>query len=177
MQPALALRVSALLLLIAASPPLSAGDDPPNSHVQLVLQNLAEKQYTLPRGEYVLLAHQPEGVVTDTVVYELDAEQIVFVPGTHSQDAVARQPLAKSKAKLLREVVTLDSVQSLARDSGKFGFDGSAFVAVIRTGDRTKRIGHWSPDAPAVELLSGILDRELQARKGGLRQATPRPRR
>ena len=170
MKPALALRVSALLLLIAASSPLSAGDDQPNSHVQLVLQNLAEKKYPLPPGDYVLLAHQPVGVVTDTVVYELDAEQIVFVPGTHSHDAVVRQPLAKSKAKLLREVAALDSVQSLAPRQRQIRLRRFGLRRVIRTGDRTKRIGHWSPDAPAVELLSGILDREIQARKGGLRQ-------
>jgi hypothetical protein len=72
-------------------------------------------------------------------------------------------------AKLLRELAALDSVQSLPRDSGKIGFDGSAFVAVIRTSDRTKLIGHCSADAPAVELLSGILDGGMQARKGGLR--------
>lgn len=167
MKPAPAPPVFVLLVLMAASSPLSAGDDQPNSHIQLVLRNLAEKQYTLPRGDYVLLAYQPMGVVTDTVVYELAAEQFVFVPGTHSRDVVVRQPLAKSKAKLLRELAALDSVQSLPRGSGKFGFDGSAFVAVIRTGDRTKMIGHWSADAPAVELLSGILDREIQARKGG----------
>ena len=83
-------------------------------------------EYTLPRGDYVLLARQPAGVVTDTVVYELDAEQTVFVPGTHSRDAIVRQPLAKAKVKLLREAAALDSVQSLSRDSGKIGFDGWA---------------------------------------------------
>ena len=169
MKPALALPVSVLFVLMAASSPLSAGDDQPNTHIQLVLRNLAEKKYTPPRGDYVLLAYQPVGVAMDTVVYELDAEQIVLVPGTHSRDGVVRRPLAKSKAKLLRELAALDSVQSLPRDSGKIGFDGSAFVAVIRTGDRTKMIGHWSPDAPALAVLSGILDREIQAQKGGSR--------
>jgi hypothetical protein len=84
------------------------------------------------------------------------------VPGNHSADAVGFQTL--SPAKLLREVAALDSVQTLPRDSGKFGMAGWAMAAVIRLSGRTKMIGHWAPDAPAVELLAGILHRELNAR-------------
>ena len=149
------------LVLSAWTAASLAGEEPANSHVRLVLGNLAEKKYALPDGDYLLLARQPQGVVSDTVVYELDAGRIAFVPGTHSTAPLRCQTLSPAQAKLLREVAALDSVQTLPRDNGKFGMDGWALVAVMRLSGRTKIIGHWAPDAPAVELLAGILDREL----------------
>ena len=165
MKPAATFIVFALLASSWTGSPLSAGEDQPNSHIQVVLKNLADKKYTLPAGDYVLLAQQPVGIVTETIIYELDAENVVRVPGTHARTEIDRQPLSKSKAKLVRDIVSTDSVQSLPRDSGRVGFDGSAFVAIIRLSNRTKMIGHWSPDAPAVDLLAAILDREIQTRR------------
>ena len=157
------IAVSALLLVGIGSD-LDAGEDQPNSHIRLVLSNLAEKNYRLPAGDYVLLAQQPQGVVEETVVYDLDAERIAFVPETHSHEAVGFKPLSKAKTQLLREIAAMYSIQSLARDSGQIGLDGSAFVVLIRLGGRTRMIGHWSPNSPALELLADVLDRELRTR-------------
>jgi hypothetical protein len=170
MKSAATFLVFVLFVTSWAGSPLSAGEDQPNSHIQLVLKHLADKKYTLPAGDYVLLARQPMGLVAETIIFELDAERVVCVPGTHARAEIDRQPLAKSQAKLVRDVVTRDAVQSLPRDSGRVGFDGSAFVAMIRLSNRTKMIGHWSPDAPAVDLLAAMLDRELQSRKPRLPQ-------
>ncbi len=170
MKPAATCIVFALLAAGWTGPPLPADEDPPNWHIEIVLKNLAEKKYTLPAGDYVLLARQPLGIVAETIVYELDAEKVVRVPGTHADTKIDRQPLSKMKAKLVREVVSIDSVRSLPRDSGHYGLDGTAFVAIVRLSHRTKMIGHWSPDAPAVDLLAAMLDREIQTWRDGQRK-------
>ena len=152
-----------MALLLSAG--VLASDQQPNRHIQIVLDHLAKRSYDLPKGDFVLLARQPMGISGSSVIYDLDAAQLVIVPGADSKDGVERRSIGKQEVQLMRELMSIDSIRSLPRDSGTLGFDGSAFVAVIRLGNSTKYIGHWSPKAKAVVILSSIYELELRSKR------------
>lgn len=157
------MRTLAVIVLFATmASGAVASDDKPNWHVDLVLANLKHHKYRLPAGDFLVLALQPMGTVSTTVVYELGAGKMVKVPGTHQNMPIVRATLAAEKISLLRELVSMNSIQSLPRDSGQVGLDGTALVAVIKVGQKTKFIGHWGAPSPAIELLYALHARELK---------------
>ena len=154
--------LAVIALFVAMASGAIASDDKTNWHVDLVLANLKHHKYRLPTGDFIVLALQPMGTVSTTVVYDLDAEQLARVPGTHQNMPIVRTTLVPEKIGLLRELVSMNSIQSLPRDSGQVGLDGTALVAVIKIGQKTKFIGHWGTPAPAIELLYALHARELR---------------
>jgi hypothetical protein len=147
-----------------AGPRQASADDKVVWGLELVLRHVDERKYSLPKGDFILLSEQPMGIVSETIVYDFTAGEFVRIPGTHDDDIpIFRLPLSKEKAKLLRAVVALDGVKTLARESGNVGLDGSTFAAIIKIGGREQRIDQWQGDAPGLELLGAIRDREVMA--------------
>ena len=162
-------------LIVAAAPPVGlpvseaaepkkGGESEVVWGLELVLRHVGERNYPLPKGDFILLSEQPMGIVSETIVYDLAAGEMVRIPGTHDEEVpIFRLPLSAGKARLLRDVVALEGVKSIARESGNVGLDGSTFAGVIRIGGREQRIDQWQGDAPGLELLSAIRDREVTA--------------
>lgn len=157
--------IRTLFVLVATLPfaglsvvTVAAAEEEPNSHLRLVDMHLAEQKYQLPAGDYVLLTQQPVGVVSTVVVHDLTKGTTTFIPGTHSQIKQKTVPLTAEQAKAVRDVLDKPEVRLLGRDSGFFGLDGSAFVAMIKLGGRTQRIGHWQPQAKGIALLTALYE-------------------
>jgi hypothetical protein len=130
--------------------------------LQLVLRHVAERKYALPKGDFILLSYQPMGIVSETIVYDFDVGVIVRIPGTHDDEVpIFRMPFSKEKARLLRDVVALEGVKSLSRESGNVGLDGATTAAIIKIDKREQRIDQWQGDAPGLELLDAIRDHEV----------------
>ena len=159
------IMIRSLLFLAAALPfvgqhdaALIAAEEEPNSHLRLVDMHLAEHKYKLPAGDYVLLTQQPVGVVSTVVVHDLTKGTTTFLPGTHSQIKQKTVPLTPEQARAVRDALDKQEVLMLTRDSGFFGLDGSAFVAMIKLGNRMQRIGHWQPQAKGIALLTALYE-------------------
>ena len=133
-------------------------------HVDLVLRNLADKRVNLPAEEYLVLAYQPMGIVGRTIVVDFVKRTVSLVPGTHDQQSPKTVPLTSAELKTIRATLKSPAVKALPPDSGKVGFDDSAFVAVFNLAGRSQSIRHWQadPELAGIKALTALYDNYIR---------------
>ncbi|MGB0257419.1 MAG: hypothetical protein ACPGES_02090 [Coraliomargarita sp.] len=119
---------------------------------------LSSKKVVLPKGNFILIAHQAMGIVASCMVIELETRKVRILPGTHAKNDERIIELQESEYDYLAELNSSDLMMNFPSQSGKFGFDGHSLVIYSKSDTTERYISHWDPEYMGLDIFTSIYD-------------------
>lgn len=119
---------------------------------------LVDKQISLPESDFLLIARQPNGIVSSCIVVDFTRRVVRILPGTHAKTQERIVELSKSEFDYLSELNASEIMKNFPSQNGKIGMDGHSIVVYSKSEGFERQISHWSPDYMGIEIFTSILE-------------------
>ncbi len=122
---------------------------------------LKEQAVELPKGDYLLVAIQPMGIVSRAVIYDLTKNQKTIFAGSHGNEESTVIDLKEPEQKQIISIISSEALSKTPTSSGYLGRDGYSIVVYYRMNGKERLLNHWQPDHPQILKLANLLEQNL----------------
>ena len=134
-----------------------------NGFLDFYLEN---NQIDLPDGRFLLIAKQPNGIVTEAIIIDFETEKVRLLPGTHYTEIGERiGQLEEIDRDFLIRFLESDLMENFPSSSGRWGLDGHSLVVYFRTDSLERQFSHWIPEHVGMSMFDGILEKFYSQRR------------